>query len=246
MQAATSSLQNASYTAIRRFTRLRKRCREPFRDLAERALRMRFVAVALLLVALFQPASAANDGILLREHVLKAYPSLLYVDKYRAAFPSEVQGTETFWSSDRTALRIGRAGELISALAELEDPHVALVGKSAGKTETLGVLFRTSSDGNMVVWHIFDAPVYGVSVGEQVLAIDGLATQTWLQRAASMTFGGNRRGRYAEAALDLGLGTPIVHPTAQLGRSVRLLMRSASGTRRTIVLDYRPMNAQRA
>ena len=152
----------------------------------------------------------------------------------------------TFWSSAGTDLRIGHPRQLIAALAELQDPHVSLVGKSAGKTETLGVLFRTSSDGNMVVWRVFDGSIHGVSVGERVLAIDGLATQAWLQRAASMTFGGNRRGRYAEAALDLGLGTPIVHRTAHLGNTVHLLVKSTSGARRTIALEYRPMNAHRA
>ncbi len=207
---------------------------------------MKCVVLALILLALFQPASAANDGMLLRDHVLKAYPSLLYVDKYRAAFPNEVQGTKTFWSSAGTDLRIGHPRQLIATLAELQDPHVSLVGKSAGKSETLSVLFRTSSDGNMVVWRVFDGSIYGVSIGEQVLAIDGLATQAWLQRAASMTFGGNRRGRYAEAALDLGLGTPIVHRTAHLGNTVHLLVKSTSGARRTIALEYRPMNAHRA
>src|ERR1700722_1786265 len=177
---------------------------------------MKYVALALALLALFRPASAANDGVLLRDHVLIAYPSLLYVDRYRRAFPNEVQGTAPFWTDDGTDLRIDHPTQLIAALAELQDPHVSLAGKSAGRPETLGLLFRTSSDGNMVVWRVFDASTYAVRMGEQVLAVDGVATQMWLQRAASMTFGGNRRGRYAEAALDLGLGTSIVHRTAHL------------------------------
>jgi C-terminal processing protease CtpA/Prc len=207
---------------------------------------IKYAVVALALFALFQPAAAANDGVLLRDHVLKAYPSLLYVDKYRRAFPNEVQGTKPFWTDDGAGLRMGNPTQLIAALAELQDPHVSLVGKSAGKPETLGVLFRTSSDGSMVVWRVFDASAYAVHVGEQVLSIDGVPTQTWLRRAASMTFGGNRRGRYAEAALDLGLGTPIVHRTAHLGNTIHLVVRSSSGARRTVALAYRPMNARRA
>ncbi len=207
---------------------------------------MKYVMLAVTLLALFQPASAANDAIILRDHVLRAYPSLLYVDKYRRAFPNEVQGTGTFWSDDGTELRLDHPTQLIAALAELQDPHVSLAGKSAGKPETLGLLFRTSSDGSMVVWRVFDASSYAVSAGEQVLAVDGLATQMWLQRAASMTFGGSRRGRYAEAALDLGLGTSIVHRMAHLGNSVHLVLKSTSGARRTIALAYRPMDARRA
>jgi Peptidase family S41 len=207
---------------------------------------MKYVILALALLALFRPASAANDGVLLRDHVLIAYPSLLYVDKYRRAFPNEVQGTAPFWTDDGTELHIDHPTQLIAALAELQDPHVSLAGKSAGKPETLGLLFRTSSDGNMVVWRVFDASTHAVRMGEQVLAVDGVATQMWLQRAASMTFGGNRRGRYAEAALDLGLGTSIVHRTAHLRNTVHLVVRSTSGARRTITLAYRPMNARRA
>jgi C-terminal processing protease CtpA/Prc len=207
---------------------------------------MKYVVLALTLLALFQPASAANDAILLRDHVLRAYPSLLYVDTYRRTFPNEAQGTATFWSGDAAELRIDHPRQLIATLAELQDPHVSFAGKSAGKSETLGLLFRTSSDGRMIVWRVFDASIRAVTGGEQVLAVDGLPTQAWLRRAASMTFGGNRRGRYAEAALDLGLGTPIVHRTAYLERTVHVVVKSASGAPRTITLAYRPMNAQRA
>jgi C-terminal processing protease CtpA/Prc len=198
-----------------------------------------------LIVAALAPAIAATDGALLRDHVRSVYPSLLYVEKYRATFPDEIQGTTMFWSAGEPAPDVTRPDDLIATLAELQDPHVSLVGKRAGKSETLGVLFRTASDGSIVVWRVFDAPAHGANAGDRILAIDGVAAPAWLHRAASLTFGGNRRGRYAEAALDLGLGTAIVHRTAHLGNVVRLLVQ-ATGAPRTITLAYKPMNAQRA
>jgi Peptidase family S41 len=203
------------------------------------------VIFALILAAL-APAIATTDGVLLRDHVRNVYPSLLYVEKYRATFPDEIQGTTTFWSADGPIPDLSRPSDLIATLAELQDPHVSLAGKRAGKSETLGVLFRTASDGSMVTWRVFEAAGHGVNAGDRILAIDGVATPAWLQRAASLTFGGNRRGRYAEAALDLGLGTAIVHRTAHLGNAVRLLVQTTGNAPRTITLAYKPMNAQRA
>ncbi len=208
---------------------------------------MKYVVLALTLLALFQPASAANDAILLRDHVFRAYPSLLYVDTYRRTLQRSSRNGLHFClatspNSASTTLR-----QLIATLVELgQDPYRLPVAGGCRKSETLGLLFRTSSDGRMIVWRVFDASIRAVTGGEQVLAVDGLPTQAWLRRAASMTFGGNRRGRYAEAALDLGLGTPIVHRTAYLERTVHLVVKSASGAPRTITLAYRPMNAQRA
>jgi hypothetical protein len=197
-----------------------------------------------VLLAVSHSVSAADEGALLRDHILKSYPSLLYVDKYRVSFPNEIQGTTPFWSAG-TPPSLAQPDDLIAALAQLQDPHVSLVGKRAGKSETLGVLFRTASDGNMIVWRAFDQPNLRVRVGDRVLAIDGVPTRAWLQRAAALTFGGNRRGRYAEAALDLGLGTAIVHRTAHLGSAPRLLVQG-NGATRLVTLMYRPMNPQRA
>jgi hypothetical protein len=199
-----------------------------------------------LLLLVFAPVAAASDGELLLNHVRASYPSLLYVDTYRRMFPDEIQGATPFWSAHDAALDTNRPGALIGALRELQDPHVSLVGKRAGKPETLGVLFRTSSDGEMVIWRIFDLPDHRVIVGDRVVQIDGVPTRAWLQRAAAMTFGGNRRARYAEAALDLGLGTPIVHRTAYLGDVVHLVLRSRSDAPRVVTLAYHPMNTRSA
>ena len=202
----------------------------------------------LFVVAAFlaTQAAAASDGNVLRTQILKAYPSLLYVDRYRQSFPEEVQGAKPFWSADRAAPDVSRPDQLVAALSELEDQHVALIGPHAGKSETLGVLFRTASDGTMIVWRIFDPAVKGVAEGDQVLAIDKTPTQSWLRRAASMTFGGNRRGRMAEAATELGLGTPIVHHIAGLGKAVALLVQSGTAKPRAVTLSYLPVDDARA
>ncbi|ETC88124.1 hypothetical protein I4699_02040 [Xanthomonas hortorum pv. carotae] len=67
-------------------------------------------------------------------------------------------------------------------LTGLADQHVALSEPKAGKTETLGVLFRTSSDGQMVVWRILDPTVTSLSIGDKVLAINDVTTPEWQRR----------------------------------------------------------------
>jgi C-terminal processing protease CtpA/Prc len=203
-------------------------------------------AFTAILVAALTPAFASSDGVLLQNHVRSAYPSLLYVEKYRTTFPDEVQGTTTFWSAKSAVPDVSHADALVATLTELQDPHVSLAGPRAGKAETLGVLFRTASDGSIVVWRVFDPTNHLVKAGDRVLAIDGADARAWLQRAASLTFGGNRRGRYAEAALDLGLGTAVVHRTARAGNVVRLLVQAPGHAPKTVALAYEPMNAARA
>jgi len=199
-----------------------------------------------LLLAMLAPTALANDGLVLKAQILKSYPSLLYVERFRHSFPDEAQGARPFWSLNEPAPNITRAEDLVRTLAELEDQHVALVGPRAGKPETLGVLFRTSTDGATIVWRVLDSSDRVVRTGDDVLAIDGVPTRRWLRRTAALTFGGNRRGRYAEAATELGLATPIVHRSAGLGDAVRLLIRSSGGAARTVTVPYRPMNAHRA
>jgi hypothetical protein len=192
-------------------------------------------------------SAGKQDAKLLRDHLIQDYPSLRYVERYREAYPYEAQGTAPIWKPGAEA-RIGNSRALIEALAQLQDQHVALVGAKAGRTETLGVLFRSSADGGLVAWRIFDSEITpgALKQGDQVLAINGVGVKTWLQRAAKLTFGGNLRGRIAEAALDLGLGTPIVHSTAGLDAQVALLVRSGSVASRKIVLRYRPMDGNLA
>jgi Peptidase family S41 len=197
---------------------------------------------AVVFAALLQPVQAADDGAVLQAQILKTYPSLLYVERYRQSFPDEVQGKTPFWLA--AAPRIAQPGDLVAALAQLADQHVALVGPRAGKSETLGALFRTASDNSMIVWRVFEPG--GLREGDQVLAIDGLPTPDWLKRAAAVTFGGNRRGRIAEAATELGLGTPIVHRTAGLGNTVSLRVQAAGGAVHTVKLAFLPMTQERA
>ncbi len=211
------------------------------------------LAIAILTLwfaSAFDHAQATSQpsasGELLRSKIRTTYPSLLYVDRYRSLYPDEAQGTAALWSLDAPPPTIATPDDLVQALSGLEDQHVALTGPKAGKTETLGVLFRTSTDGSAIVWRVFDPSAKGIAVGDQLLAIDGMPTQAWLQRAAELTFGGNRKGRYAEAALDIGLGTPIVHQAAHLGHDVKLLLQSSNDPARTVALRYQPMDEARA
>ncbi len=207
---------------------------------------MRRVLWLVLMLLLVQPATAENDASRLRDRILSTYPSLLYVESYRRSFPHEIQGTTTFWSPGKSLPDDLRPHDLVAGLAELQDPHVSLTGRRAGKTETLGALFRTAADGSTIVWRTFGRPRSNVTPGEQLVSIDGLPTRAWLQRAAAMTFGGTRRGRFAEAALDLGLGTPIVHRMAHLGTTVRLGLETVAGRRHVLTLAYAPMTARLA
>ena len=111
-----------------------------------------------LAAALSGPVAAESDGAVLRAHLQETYPSLTYVERYRRDYPEEVQGTDALWSSG-SAPDLTTASDLVQMLVGLEDQHVAIVGTKAGKTETLGVMFRTSTDGAMVVWRVFDSAV---------------------------------------------------------------------------------------
>lgn len=92
----------------------------------------------------------------------------------------------------------------------------------------------------MIVWRVFDPSVAGVREGDVILEVDGTPTAAWLERAAVTTFGGNRRSRVAEAAQRLGFGTTIVHQTAELGRSVRLTIRSGTAVAHRVTLPGFP------
>ncbi|MDC8747675.1 S41 family peptidase [Xanthomonas campestris] len=171
----------------------------------------------------------------------REYPSLLYVERYRAAYPQDVQGSTDAWKTATTVPRDATASALSQRLVGLADQHVALTGDKAGKTETLGVLFRTSSDGHLVVWHVLDARITTLAPGDEVLRINHTPTQAWLKNAARLTFGGNDRSRQAEAALSLALGTPAAHQVARLGKTLEMRVRTRQRAPRTVTLHYQPM-----
>lgn len=211
--------------------------------------KIRTIAALCVLTALGSAYAADkfDDGSKLRAQLIHSYPSLRYVERYRHNFPDEAQG-QAFWSADHTAPALPDATALTRALTALQDQHVALVGAKAGKSETLGMLFRTSSDRSVIVWRVFDAAIGNAHVteGDQVLAIDGQDAHAWMQHAATLTFGGQRRGRYAEAATELGLATPVVHRVAGLTQAVTLRLRDAKGQTKTVTLHYKPMDAELA
>jgi C-terminal processing protease CtpA/Prc len=203
-------------------------------------------AVAMLcsFVVMDAARAASSDGQLLQTQVQREYPSLRFVDRYRRDFPLEAQG-QAFWVPGAAPPSVGTAEDLTRALVALEDQHVALAGKNAGKSETLGVMFRTASDGSMVVWRVFGANGAEATVaeGDRVMAIDGQDAGAWLTHAATLTSGGHRRGRYAEAATDLGLATPVVHRVAGLGTHVTLRLQDDKGRARTVDLPYKAVDA---
>jgi hypothetical protein len=211
------------------------------------------IAAALLAIVPARPAaaqgaardSAASDAGRLRAELHRAYPWLAYVERYRRAYPAEVQGTDVLWHAGAPLPRVRTSGDLVRARVGLQDQHVSLAGPRAGGSGTRGVLFRTSSDGHMIVWRVFDPSVAGVREGDVVLAMAGTTTAAWLRRAAATTFGGNRRSRVAEAAQRLGVGTRAVHQTAGLGQPVTLTIRSATAAPRRVTLPLLPMTAPR-
>lgn len=201
---------------------------------------------AFCLAAIAAPATAAptdaapTDVEFLRARLVSHYPSLDWVDRYRQAYPADVQSGVPLWHAGAMpALADTRA--LADALSLLQDQHVALAGAQAGAPETPGVLFRTASDGSMSVWRHIDDNVTQVKDGEQVLAIDGQPAARWLEQAAAHTFGGNPRSRMAEAALKLGVGTPADHALGGVGKTLHLTLRGRDGVSYSVALDYRPM-----
>jgi hypothetical protein len=190
-------------------------------------------------------AATPTDGEALSADLRRHYPSLAWVERYRQAYPAEAQGSEALWRGSAVPALIS-TGEIVDALAALQDQHIGLVGPKAGKQETLGVLFRTSSDGAMYVWRHLDPALSSVRVGDRVLEVDGQLVERWLEQAGARTFGGNRRSRMAEAALKLGAATSAYHAVVGLTGKVRLTLRSSEGSTRTVELAYRPVNEQSA
>ncbi|MBV1775092.1 hypothetical protein KSF73_05115 [Burkholderiaceae bacterium DAT-1] len=191
--------------------------------------------------AFFMIASAAyaapiSDIDRLRQYVQTAYPSLLYVDRYRQAFPDDTQGGDALWRS-KDAIALDTPSDLTAALAGLKDQHVS-IAVAGSTTETLGVLFRTSTGGGLMVWRIVDPAITTLVPDETVLTIDGVDSTEWLPRMAERTFGGNQRARMAEAGLQLALGSRLQHEVYGLGQTVTLTVRGGDGAVRTVVLPY--------
>ncbi|ELX07985.1 hypothetical protein Jab_2c00260 [Janthinobacterium sp. HH01] len=188
-------------------------------------------------------ATAPTDGEALRAELRQHYPSLAWVERYRQAYPTEALGNDALLRG-APAPALETVNDLFKALTALQDQHVAVAGPKAGKQESLGVLFRTSSDGAMSVWRIIDPAITALHEGEQVSNIDGQPVARWLEQAAVHTFGGNRRSRMAEAALKLGISTPTDHAAVGLANKVRLDVRGSDGATRTVELAYLPASAQ--
>jgi|GEM_PF-2366881 len=206
---------------------------------------------AMLLSGMLCAAPAANasttepatDGQTLHDELRRHYPSLSWIERYRQAYPAEVQGNDALWHAT-PAPALDNNEQLIDALVALQDQHVALADPAGGKPETLGVLFRTSSDGAMVVWRRIDPSVTTLAEGEQVLSIDGVAVARWLEQAAQRTFGGNRRSRMAEAAVKLAMASRAEHAATGLANRVHFTIRDAGGKERTVELTYQAVTAQ--
>jgi ketosteroid isomerase-like protein len=186
-----------------------------------------------------------SEASALRTYLLNTYPSLAYVERYRKAYPKEAQGSNILWSNAPLP-PASTAKDLVSALVGLADYHVSLKGPAAGKSETLGVLFRTSSDNQMVVWRVFDTIGNTVKPGDVVLSIDGVPTAAWLYRVQAVTFGGNRRSRAAQGAFNLGMATRSIHEIQGIGNSVSLMVQSGNEAPRKVTLRYQPMSEDRA
>jgi hypothetical protein len=214
------------------------------RSAGSRAVR-RFLMTAVLLSCstIAVAATPPTDGEALRQELRQHYPSLAWVERYRQAFPAEVQGNSDLW---RAAVppALDSYANILTALVPLQDQHVALVDINNGKQEALGVLFRTSSDGALVVWRHIDPLMTALIDGEQITDVDGQPVKLWLENAANQTFGGNRRSRMAEAALKLAVATPADHAAAGLNREVRFGVVGKDGKHRAVTLRYQPVTAQ--
>jgi C-terminal processing protease CtpA/Prc len=206
-----------------------------------RVLGLTFVILAPSAAARAQ-APVTDLGIYLRQH----YPSLAYVDRYRELYPEDVKQVDSV-AAERVSFVARDVRELARGLVGLADQHVAIAGTKGGPSETLGILFRTSSDGHMVVWRAFEPSLLqDIQVGDEVIAIDGTPVAGWLSQTARLTFGGNARSRQAEAAFNLAAGSVVVHELAGLGRDVTLtIRRGADEAARTVRLNYLPMNEDR-
>src|SRR4051812_43866305 len=119
-----------------------------------------FTGLALVLaVACAHAASGAHAS--LGAYLQANYPSLDYVDRYRHSFPDDTQGDARLLGAGGASVRTHSNAELVEALVALQDAQIAFNGAGGKKSETLGVLFRSPSDGHMLVWRVFDPAVAG-------------------------------------------------------------------------------------
>lgn len=211
------------------------------------AFRLQLLAALVLGMNFMTVLTADENGRALRNYLQRSYPSLAYVARYRQTFPAEIQGSDQLWKPTVEIPNLPNAQVIGNALAGLQDQHVGLLDPAnTVKAETLGLLFRTSSDAHMIVWRIFEPAITDISVGDEILTINGMPTAKWLAQTAALTFGGNRRSRIAEAALELGIASPITHIIAKLGASVTLQLEKTDGTHYQRNLTYIPMSGERA
>lgn len=206
---------------------------------------MKLVLISALAAALLASGTSRAEESALRDYLQAHYPSLDYVEQYRLAYPDDQTAASAPWSP--TAADPGADPlAVLQALTALSDQHVGLTGPKAGKTETLGALFRTSSDGRMIVWRVFDENAATLSVGDEVLAVGGRPTGEWLAMAADRSFAGNPRSRMAEAAVNLALGSPLHHRLLGAQETVELQVVSPGEAPRRVSLTYVPMDGDRA
>jgi len=198
----------------------------------------------IMLVPLAGIAAEKSEAVALRNYLRQTYPSLAYVERYRSAYPEEIQGSNALWAEGPLP-PAATAQDLVSALVGLEDYHVSLKGTAVGSNQTLGALFRTSSDNQMIVWRVFDTHGAELKSGDAVLSINDVPTAAWLDRVQAVTFGGNRRSRAALAAFQLGVSTRANHQIQGLGDAVSLLVQTNARAPRKVTLKYQPMSEQR-
>lgn len=190
-------------------------------------------------------ANAVENTGMLRTYLKRHYPSLAYVERYRAAYPDDQTAAAPPWLSASADPGTDPAA-VVSALTALADQHVGIAGPQAGKTETLGVLFRTASDGRMIVWRVFDENAKGLRSGDEVVSVAGLPTRDWLKAAADRSFAGNPRSRIAEAAVNLAVGSPLHHRLLGAEGPIAFQVASPGQTPRVVQLAYLPMTGERA
>lgn len=209
-----------------------------------RVMGVKTMAAGLAALMMAGGAAQAEPGAL-RTYLHQHYPSLAYVEHYRAAYPADQTAAPPPWLA--TAADPGTDPvAVIQALTALADQHVGIGGPKAGKTETLGALFRTSTDGRMVVWRVFGDNAKGLKVGDEVVAIAGQPAAIWLKTAADRAFAGNPRSRRAEAVVNLALGSPLHHRLLGAEGGVDLQVASPGEAPRAVRVAYVPMTGERA
>jgi Peptidase family S41 len=170
-------------------------------------------------------ATRTADVVILWNVIQHFYP---YFDVVEVNWPAELRTALQAAGTDRDADAFART--LRRMVAAIDDGHGAVHHGALARRTPLPLLWRALGDA-LVITSV-DPSAARVSVGDEVVAIDGKPVLQLLRDSEALISSASSGWRRAMAAFDVSTGTP--------GKQAVLTIRNADGTTRTATLAYTP------